>query len=370
MKITVKNIFFNESDIAILHGVSEQRTTSLFAKNIFKGVKISKLASVLKTDEVKGEKIIDLIDSKYLEYQNIADRIVEDPSIKEDLKNGIPLYPLLRVDLLDETGSPIKCIVDDDNNLLNSENIKKMTEQAKEEIESKENNRCYQELYEYFYKRQEELIDSFRYQEAKGVLEEALEYFPDKQGFKINLGFCQSALGEHDNAMETLNNILRSDKECYLAYINRAILFRELKKYSKSITDLETAIDVDEEDMQAYRELSITYCEMGKPKQALEYAKILIEEEPEEEETYLTLGFIYNIMGKNKRALSALNHVLNEINPFDHWALLNRGKILFEEFNETGKALNDLKLAHDLGNPHAKDLIDDINNDLDNIQFI
>ena len=183
MKITVKNIFFNESDIAILHGVSEQRTTSLFAKNIFKGVKISKLASVLKTDEVKGKKIIDLIDSKYLEYQNIADRIVEDPSVKEDLKNGIPLYPLLRVDLLDETGSLIKCIVDDDNNLLNSEKIKKMGEQAKEEIESRENNRCYQELYKYFYERQEELIDGFRYQEAKEILEEALGIFPGQTRF-------------------------------------------------------------------------------------------------------------------------------------------------------------------------------------------
>ena len=99
------------------------------------------------------------------------------------------------------------------------------------------------------------------------------------------------------------------------------------------------------------RELAITYGEMGKPKQALEYAKILIEEEPEEEDTYLILGFIYNTMGKNKRALSALNHVLNEINPFDHWALLNRGKILFEEFDETGKALNDLKLAQDFRKP-------------------
>ncbi|NTW32272.1 MAG: tetratricopeptide repeat protein, partial [Bacteroidetes bacterium] len=208
-----------------------------------------------------------------------------------------------------------------------------------------------------------ELIDFFRFEEAKILLEEALQYFPNEQNFKINMGICKTELNEYSDAMEIFNSILSKDNDCYLAYINRAILFRKLEKYSKAIKDLEKAIDIDECDSHAINEIVITYSEMGKNKTALEYAKILVETEPEEEYGYLILGFVYSAMGKNNKALKAFNHILNEMNPFDHWALLNRGKILFEEFDETEKALKDLEFAQTLGNPYASEIIEEIYSD-------
>ena len=355
MELTINNIFFDDSNIAILHGVSGNDST--FNRNIYIGKTFSKLTKTLETNSMQGEKIIELIDRKFNDYQIFAENIEQNP-LKMDNSNT-PIYPLIRINLLEETGSSFKCEIDDDNDLQASILCKKMSEQAKEEIEY-ENQKCYNDLHEYFESRNVELIDFFRFEDAKILLEEALEYFPNEQNFKINLGLCQTELGEHSEAMETFNNILKADNNCYLAYINRGILYRKLEKYSKAINDLEKAIEIDEYDTQSIKELAFTYIEMGKPKTALQYAKNVMEIEPEEEYSYLILGLVYNAMGKNKKALKSFNYILNEMNPFDHWALLNRGKILFEEFNEDDKALNDLEFAQKLGNPYANEIIEEI----------
>jgi tetratricopeptide (TPR) repeat protein len=361
MKIIINDIFFNDSNLSVLHVASG--LGSIDSKSIFIGLKFPKLTEVLEIHGEHGNKISELIDRKYSDYQNFSEAVICNPSIEYDLPVESLRCPLIRINLLEETGQTLECEVEIDNGLHTDDLFIKMRDQVKVEIESVSRTNYYQDLYKYFHDKSVELIDCFRYQAAKELLNEALEYFPNKQGFKINLGLCQCELEEYSDATETLNDILKLDNKCYLAYINKAILFRKLRKYNLSIINLKIAYKIDICNTQAIRELAITYGEMGKTKKALQYAKILLDAEPEEEESYLILGFVYERMGKYKKAINAFNHILNEINPFDHWALINRGKILFEKFDETDKALYDIKLAQNLGNPFANELIDEINNE-------
>jgi len=358
MEILINDIFFNDSDLAIIHGLTE--STSCDCENIFLGIRFDKFTKALEMHGQIGKEIIELIDRKFIDYQDFVNSVDRNP-FTESKAVGCPS---IRVNLIKEAGFQVKCEVENDIYLNSTEIYKRMVTQAKNEIDFEINNKCYEELYEHFYEKVDILIDCFKYEEARIILLEAIEYFPDKQGFKINLGLCQRELSEHSAALKTFNDILKSDNECYLAYINKAILFRKLRKFNLSIKYLKIAGNIDKVDTQSIRELAITYGEMGKTKKALQYAHVLLDAEPDEEESHLILGFVYERMGKYKKAINTFNHILNEMNPFDHWALINRSKILFEKFDETDKALNDLKMAQNLGNPYAKELIEEIRNDL------
>ncbi|NTW32964.1 MAG: hypothetical protein HGB12_10100, partial [Bacteroidetes bacterium] len=174
MELIINDIFFDDSDIAVLHGVSGNELSG--SKNVYIGKTFTKLTKTLETYNKQGEEIIELIDRKFNDYQNIAENLEQNHSLRKDSNVDIPVYPLIRINLLEETGSPLKCEIDDENNLHSSALYKKMVQQAKEEIEFDSSSKCYQELYEYFENKNIELIDFFRFEDTKILLEEALQY--------------------------------------------------------------------------------------------------------------------------------------------------------------------------------------------------
>lgn len=154
---------------------------------------------------------------------------------------------------------------------------------------------------------------------------------------------------KYQDAIETLNTLLRFDDTAYEGYFLRGIAKYNLRDLVGAESDFSKAIELNPVYTQAYQNRAITRSQLGMYEQALEDYKEAIDIRPDYIETYYSRGITYLISEQYDKAISDFNYYLRRTQPSVN-AYINRG-ISHLGMKDTASALSDFARAIEL-NPY------------------
>ncbi|GHV83672.1 hypothetical protein AGMMS50212_10120 [Spirochaetia bacterium] len=175
---------------------------------------------------------------------------------------------------------------------------------------------------------------------------------------------------DNKKALDLLNQALKIDPKYGIAYSGRGIVYHDMKKYNRAITEHNKAIKLDPTYLPAYLNKGGVYRDMKKYARAIaEYDKA-IKLDPAYCRAYLARGDIYCLVYDYEFAISDFTKAI-EIDPMNAYAYTRRARAYGnrygserKSFDDYGKAINIFisqidklpeninELKHDLANTY------------------
>jgi tetratricopeptide (TPR) repeat protein len=174
---------------------------------------------------------------------------------------------------------------------------------------------------------------------------EALKINEDFETMKYLLNACYT-LNRHDQALETLNAMVKTGIEPANVLLMRANFLFLLGNPSEAITDCEQAIELEPENYTAYFQLAKMQRALGEPEKAIANIAHLIRLKDDFAEAYSLRADLYLSTGKGNDALADIEKVI-ELTPEDETAYLLRGRIR-ELLGDADAAFLDYQTASEL----------------------
>jgi len=150
-----------------------------------------------------------------------------------------------------------------------------------------------------------------RYKESKDVkalldslMDEAKRRAESDNWF--NKANFESKKGNEETAIKYYTKAIELNPEFVLAYNNRGISYRHLKKYDKAIKDYTKAIDLDPEYAMAYNNRGFAYVNLKEYKKAMRDSNKAIDLDPKNGWIYNNLSRLHIILGNYKNALKTI----------------------------------------------------------------
>ncbi|UKO98747.1 tetratricopeptide repeat protein [Nostoc sp. UHCC 0870] len=182
------------------------------------------------------------------------------------------------------------------------------------------------------------LKDLKRYKAAEVAIEKAIQLNP-RAAFFLNRGILYYELKKWDLAIADYDKAIAINPELALAYINRGILYQELKKWDLAIANYDKAIAINPELADAYYNRGILYKELKKWDLAIADYDKAIAINPELAVAYINRGILYQELKKWDLAIADYDKAI-AINPELAVAYINRG-ILYYELKKWDLAIAD-----------------------------
>lgn len=133
--------------------------------------------------------------------------------------------------------------------------------------------------------------------------------------------------GKHDEARQTVKQILREDPDDVNALTSMAGICLALDVFNDAEAFLRKAVELAPDFAVAWSALSVSLKEQGHFEEAVEALEKAMSLEPENAEWYSSLGNLLLAWGKEERALVAFDKALS-IRPDSASALLSKGHVL------------------------------------------
>ena len=147
-------------------------------------------------------------------------------------------------------------------------------------------------------------------------------------------GGLRGAVAEFDHAIELEPGAID-------AYVNRGVAYHHLGQSDRAIADYDRAIELDPNEAQAYRNRGYTYLRLGKEDEALADFSKAIEVDPDYALAYLSRGDVYRARGECERALAGYGKAIE----LDYFAMRDlAGQFVWEVYVST--ALCHISLGH------------------------
>ena len=174
---------------------------------------------------------------------------------------------------------------------------------------------------------------------------EALKYREDFETMKYLLNVCYT-LNRNDQALETLNDMVKTGIEPASVLLMRANFLFVSGKTSEATTDCVQAIELEPENYAAYFQLAKMQRALGEPDKAIANIARLVNIKDDFAEGYALRADLYLLTGKGKDALADIEKVI-DLTPEDETAYLLRGRIR-ELLGDADAAFLDYQTASEL----------------------
>ncbi|MBW4636157.1 MAG: tetratricopeptide repeat protein, partial [Iphinoe sp. HA4291-MV1] len=167
-----------------------------------------------------------------------------------------------------------------------------------------------------------------RYASASAAINKAIEINP-RSAFYVNRGILYYDLKKWELSEADYNKAIAINPTDALAYNNRGILYSEQKKWELALTDFNKAIAINPTYAGAYYNRGNLYSEQKKWELALTDYNKAIAINPQLADAYYNRGLLYYKLKKWELALTDFNKAI-AINPTYANAYINRGSLYYE----------------------------------------
>jgi tetratricopeptide (TPR) repeat protein len=204
------------------------------------------------------------------------------------------------------------------------------------------------------------LLDKGRFAEAAEAFRKALQKEPGFLAARVNLGRAQMMLKEYDDAIRTLEMVLRADPqqtEVYTllgnilmdrgdlkgaerrfkeglahrpgdtnAHNSLGLLYDRMGRDSEAIAEYEKVIAVDADYAEGYNNIGLIHRKRGEPRRAIELFRRAIEADPDFPGSYNNMGLTHQDLGERAEARAAFERGL-AVDPKNAVILNNLGTL-------------------------------------------
>ncbi|MFQ5560085.1 MAG: tetratricopeptide repeat protein [Nitrospinota bacterium] len=171
--------------------------------------------------------------------------------------------------------------------------------------------------------------------------------------FYGSLTFIQA--GIYKNELTLYDDIIKKNKDCWMAYNNRGHFFDKNGFFKKALSDFNRAVAIKPDYPEAYFNRGVLFGRSGEVKKAIDDYTSAVTYKPRYAEAYYNRGILRLQSVEKQTALEDFSRTL-EINPLFMKAYLNRGILLAGEKRFDG-ALLDFTRAVSIDNTSAKAFI-------------
>ena len=171
---------------------------------------------------------------------------------------------------------------------------------------------------------------------ATRILATAVDLVGAKSAYLEGTAFGKE--GDHEKAIEKLDEAIRLDPQYAFAYNNRGISYSNLEQYQRAIYDYDEAIRIDPQYGNAYSNRGNVYRRLGQHHRAIEDYDEAIRLNPDKASYYNNRGNAYADLGQYQQALKDHTKAI-ELEP-SALRYNNRG-IAYTNLGQYGQALKD-----------------------------
>lgn len=193
----------------------------------------------------------------------------------------------------------------------------------------------------YYHLLSDNYLDYYRSRKALDMMESAARLFPERIPTLLKLSEVQMILGQFENSVYTVNEILRLDPQNNEAFFMLGMNFRALGQMEKAINSFQTAVENDPEMIDAWLILGELHEKngTGKPLQFYENALRIAPDNPQ---VIHSKAFYLQNNGRIPEALE-LYQEINQKDPQYTDAYLNAG-ILYMEMDSFQLAFEQMNI--------------------------
>lgn len=119
---------------------------------------------------------------------------------------------------------------------------------------------------------------------------------------QYNLGRCLVALGQNDEAIEVLNNVIKIKPDHVDAQASIGEAYYQKRMFAESLVYFRRAVELDPNDVVSGNNLGVVLYQLKNFKESLKYLNIAIELQPNYAGAYCNRGTTMYAMGKKKEA--------------------------------------------------------------------
>ena len=171
--------------------------------------------------------------------------------------------------------------------------------------------------------------------------------FPNNATIPNILGAIYSGLGKLQEAIDSYNKAIELRPNFSIAYSNRGVALKDLKRHKEAITSYYKSIRLKPNHTDGYYNLGIILNILGRSEEAILCFDKASKCNPDHAETYSNLGNVLRRVGKTKKAIRNCKRAI-ELKPDFPEAHNNLGNAL-RDLGKIDEALKSYKLAIALG---------------------
>lgn len=194
---------------------------------------------------------------------------------------------------------------------------------------------------EYYHLLSDAFMDNQISSRSLQTMLKAGELFPKRVPTLLKLSETQLILQQYDDAITTINNIIKIDPSNAEAYFMLGMVLRDQGETKRAITAFQTATEMDAKLIDAWISLGNIY-EANKNPKALDYYKTAIGIDPNNPYAQHALAFYYQNTNKITEAIRIYKTLHNSHPSFTN-AYLNNG-ILYMELDSLQNAYEEFNI--------------------------
>src|SRR6056297_3864197 len=184
------------------------------------------------------------------------------------------------------------------------------------------------------------------YNEAKNLLRETLDQYPNNRYVKSSLADTLSRTGELEEALQLADEVLNQKPGDARALIVKGNVNFYKRNYDKALEFFEQARENNESNYLISRIIR-TYIRLKEYENALNICQKKLDEEPDNTSFQKLMGSIYEKMGETEMAAQYYDQYLDE-NPEDEFAYKEKLKLKMKD-KEPAQAVKELKTMLKVG---------------------
>ena len=194
---------------------------------------------------------------------------------------------------------------------------------------------------EYYHLLSDAFMDNQISARSLQTMKIAANLFPKRIPTLLKLAETQVILQQYDEAISTVNNIIRIDPNNAEAFFMLGVTLRDKGEIKRAITAFQTATEMDSKLTDAWISLGNIY-EANKNPKAMEYYRTAVSIDPKNAFAQHAMAFYLQNTGNVKEAISIYQNIHN-LNPEYTSAYLNCG-ILYMEIDSLQKAYEEFNI--------------------------
>ena len=179
-----------------------------------------------------------------------------------------------------------------------------------------------------------------KYNEAKTLLRDTLDKYPDNRYIKASLADTLSRTGELEESLQLADEVLNQKPGDSRALIVKGNVNFYKRNYEKALEFFEQARENNESNYLISRIIR-TYIRLKEYENALNICQKKLDEEPDNTSFQKLMGSIYEKMGETEMAAQYYDKYLDE-NPEDEFAYKEKLKLKMKD-KDPKKAVKELK---------------------------
>lgn len=161
------------------------------------------------------------------------------------------------------------------------------------------------------------------------IAEELVEVRGQAQDWSVR-GFCQSALGDFEGAIESLSRSITLDRADGTSWNNLGGIFNSIGRYEEALLCFDKVLELSPIDVFVLANKATTLSNFGYHVEALTVFDRLLKLDPTVQVAWTNRGLALGNLDRNQEAADSFNKAL-ELDPSDEVALVHLGRVLMKD---------------------------------------